>query len=218
MEAGKHCFACWCGTPAERNGRPYSSKGSTRAQGADGLHSASWGNPRDGRRAGGRLKPTIKLTIGEDRPPRLGGDVVIFEDIRKSIVAYSEYVQQIHITNQDGGDRVLAKRRELADSATQMMVANEFYDGKPWVDLSKEELMQGLKRFAGVDIQQTSDEDFWRQIFCVLKMDANVQVDSRVFMPKHALRKYLFDSGLTEVVRPDGRQYTLKHGRCWLRQ
>ena len=33
-----------------------------------------------------------------------------------------------------------------------MMVAGEFYDGKLWVDLSDEELMQGLKRFAGVNI------------------------------------------------------------------
>ena len=30
-------------------------------------------------------------------------------------------------------------------------------------------------------------------------------------MQKHALRKYLADSGLTEVVRPDGRPYTLNH-------
>ena len=34
-----------------------------------------------------------------------------------------------------------------------------------------------------------------------------------VVMPKRALRKYLVDSGLTEVVKPDGRQYTLKHGK-----
>ena len=40
--------------------------------------------------------------------------------------------------------------------------------------------MQGLNRFAGVDIRQTSDEDFRRQMFCVLKMDASVPVDSRV--------------------------------------
>ena len=31
-------------------------------------------------------------------------------------------------------------------------------------------------------------------------------------MQKHALHKYLSDSGLTEVVKPNGRQYTLKHG------
>ena len=37
--------------------------------------------------------------------------------------------------------------------------------------------------------------------------------EDRVFMQKRALRKYLADSGLTEVVRPDGRQYTLKHGK-----
>ena len=57
------------------------------------------------------------------------------------------------------------------------------------------------------------DEDFCRQIVRVLKMDASVPVDSRVFIQKRALRKYLADSGLTEVVRPDGWQYTLKHGK-----
>ena len=54
---------------------------------------------------------------------------------------------------------------------------------------------------------------FCRQIYCVLKMDASVPVDSRVFLQKRALRKYLADSGMTEVVRPDGRQHTLKHGK-----
>ena len=73
--------------------------------------------------------------------------------------------------------------------------------------------MQGLKRFAGVDMHQTSDGFFSRQIFRVLKMDASVPVDSRVFMKKRAVRKYLADSGLKEVVNPDGRRYTLKHGK-----
>ena len=73
--------------------------------------------------------------------------------------------------------------------------------------------MQGLKTFAGVDMQQTSDEDFCRQIFRVLKTGASVPVDSRVFLQKRALRKYLADSGLTQVVRPGRRQYTLKHGK-----
>ena len=36
-------------------------------------------------------------------------------------------------------------------------------------------------------------------------MDASVQVGSRVLMEKRALRIYLADSGLTEVVKPDGR-------------
>ena len=184
-----------------------------QAQGAGGVHSASWGNPRGGGRAVGGLRPEVKVTMGEDRPPTLGGDVVAFEDMREFLVAYSAYEQQMHITNQDGGDRVLARRREPVDLATQIMVADGFYDGKRWVDLSEEELMQGLKSFAGVDIQQTSDEDFCRQIFRMLKMDESVPVDSRVFMQKRALRKYLAGSGLTEVVRPDGRQYTLKHGK-----
>ena len=176
-------------------------------------HSASWGNPRGGGRAGGRLKPEIKVTIGGDRPPRLGGDVVTFIDMREFLVSYSQYEQQMHTTNHDGGDRVLARRQDLVDLAIQMMVADEFYDCKPWVDLSEEELLQGLKRFAGTDMQQTSDEDFCRKIFRVLNMDASVPVDIRVSMQKRAPRKYLADGGLTEVVRPGGRQCTLKHGK-----
>ena len=43
-------------------------------------------------------------------------------------------------------------------------------------------------------------------------MDASAPVDSRVFMQKRALRKCLADSGRTDVVKPGGRQYTLKHG------
>ena len=133
-----------------------------RAQGVDRVHSANWGNPRGGGRAGGRLKPEIKVTIGGDRPLSLGGDVVIFEDMRGFLVAYSEYEHHTHITNQDGGDQMLVSRRDLVDSATQMNVADKFYDGKPWVDLSEEELLQGLERFAGVDMQQTSGENFCR--------------------------------------------------------
>ena len=77
----------------------------------------------------------------------------------------------------------------MEDSATQMMVADEFNGGKPWVDLSEQELKKGLQKFAGVAVQQTSDVDFRRQIFRVLKMDASVPADSRVFMQKRALRK-----------------------------
>ena len=44
-------------------------------------------------------------------------------------------------------------------------------------------------------------------------MDASVPVNCRVFIQKRALRKYLADSGLTDVVKPGGRQYTLKHGK-----
>ena len=70
------------------------------------------------------------MTIGGDRLPRLGGDVGTFEDTREFLVAYLEYEQQMHVANEDGGDGVLARRRELVDSATQMMVADEFCDGK----------------------------------------------------------------------------------------
>ena len=42
-------------------------------------------------------------------------------------------------------------------------------------------------------------------------MDASAPVDSMEFLKKHALWKHLADSGLTDVVRPDGRRYTLKH-------
>ena len=86
---------------------------------------------------------------------------------------------------------MLARRRELVDSPTQMMVADEFYNGKPWIDLSEQELKNGLEKFAGVDVQQTSDVDFCRKIFRVLKMGASVPVHSRVFMQKRALRNTL---------------------------
>ena len=145
------------------------------------------------------------MTIGRDRSPRLGGDVVTLEDMPGLFVADSEYEQQMHITNEDGGDRVLAKRRELVDSAIHMTVADAFYDGKPWVDPSQEDLMQGLKTFTGLCVQQANDEIFCRQILPVLKMDASVLADSRVFMQKRALRKYRADNGLTVVLKPGGR-------------
>ena len=96
-----------------------------------------------------------------------------------------------------------------------MVVADELYDGKPWIDLSEQALKKRFETFTGVDAQQTNDVDFCSQIFRMLKMDASVPVDSRVFIKKRALRKYLADSGLTDVVKPGGRQYTLKHGKCW---
>ena len=84
--------------------------------------------------------------------------------------------------SEDGGYRVLARSRQLVDTETQIMLADEFYDGKPLIDISEIELKKGLTTFAGVDVQQTSDVDFCRQIFRVVKMDASVPVDSRVFM------------------------------------
>ena len=140
--------------------------GGTRAQGAGGVQPASWGSQRVGGRAGCRLKPDVKVTIGGDRPPRLSGDVVTFEDMREFLVAYMEYEQQMHVANEDGGDRVLARRGELVDSASHIIVADEFYDGKPWIDLSEQELKNGLEKFAGVDVQQTGDVEFRRQTVC----------------------------------------------------
>ena len=55
--------------------------GGERAQGAGGVHPASWGSQRCRGRAGGWLKPDVKATVGGDRPPRLGGDAVSFEDM-----------------------------------------------------------------------------------------------------------------------------------------
>ena len=87
-----------------------------------------------------------------------------------------------------------------------MMVTDKFYDGKPWIDLTEQELKKGLEKVAGVDVQQTSDVEFCRQVFRVLTMDASVPVDSRVLMQKRALQTYIADSGLTDVVKPGGRK------------
>ena len=72
------------------------------------------------------------MTIGGYRPPtyRLGGNVVTFYDMRKFLVAYLEYDHQLNVADEDGVDWVLARIRELVDSATQMMVADD-NDGKP---------------------------------------------------------------------------------------
>ena len=59
-------------------------------------------------------------------------------------------------------------------------------------------------------MQQTSDENFLRQIFRVLQIDASVPVDSMAFLQKRALRKYLTDNGLTGVVKPDA-----VHAKAW---
>ena len=75
----------------------------------------------------------------------MGGDIVTFEDMREFPVAYLEYEQQMHVANEDGGDRVFARRRELVYSATQMMVADEFYEIKPWIDLSEQEIKKALE-------------------------------------------------------------------------
>ena len=87
------------------------AEGGPRAQGAGEVHVASWGSQRGGGRAGGRLKPDVKVTIGRDRPPRLGGDVGTLEDSGEFLVAYLEYEQQMHVASEDGGNRVLARRR-----------------------------------------------------------------------------------------------------------
>ena len=44
------------------------------------------------------------MTIGGDRPPRLGGDVVTFEDMREFLGAYLEYEQQKRVADEDGED------------------------------------------------------------------------------------------------------------------
>ena len=60
--------------------------GGGRALGGGGVHPASWRSQRCGGRAGGRPKPDVKVTIGGDRPPRLGRDVVAFEDMCEFLV------------------------------------------------------------------------------------------------------------------------------------
>ena len=72
--------------------------------------------------------------------------VLPFEDVRRFRVAYSEYEQLMRITNQDGGDRVFVRRRELVALATQRMVAYEFYDGKSWSSSSRRSYNKGSKR------------------------------------------------------------------------
>ena len=139
------CCCCWCGTPAKGMGDS-TTAGGGRVQGAGGVRPACWGSQTGGGRAGGRLKPDVKVTIGGDRQPRLGGDVVTFDDMREFPVASLKYEQQIHVANEDGGDRVLARRRELVDSAAHMMVDDEFYDGSSGSISPSRSYRKGSKR------------------------------------------------------------------------
>ena len=61
--------------------------GGARAQGGGEVYPASRGSQRCGGRAGGRLKPDVKATIGGDRPPWLDGDVATLEHMREFLVA-----------------------------------------------------------------------------------------------------------------------------------
>ena len=88
---------------------PTAARGA-RTQGAGGVHSASSGNPRGKGRGRGRLKPRIKVTIEGNRLPRLGGDVVTFEDMREILVAYSDYEQHVRIPNSDEEYLVRARK------------------------------------------------------------------------------------------------------------
>ena len=38
-----------------------------------------------------------------------------------------------------------------------MVVNDEFYYGKPWIDLSEQDLKKGLENIADNDVQKTSD-------------------------------------------------------------
>ena len=105
------------------------------------------------------------------------------------LVGYSEHERQLHITNQEGLNRRRARRQELRDSATQMMVDGGFYDGRLWGDLLEDELIQGLEKVAGVDVHHTSDEDFWLQIFRAI-----VAVQNREVLQMRSLWKYLASS------------------------
>ena len=67
--------------------------GGTRPPCTGGVHAVCWDSHRGGVAVGGRLKPDVKLTIGADRPPRLGGDMGVFEGMRHIVVDYSEYDQ-----------------------------------------------------------------------------------------------------------------------------
>ena len=105
------------------------------------------------------------------RLPKLGSHVVTFEPFARILCCL--LVRAVDAYQKPRWRRPGAPEEGRAGTFDDPndCAADEFYDGKPWVDLSVEERMQGLKTFAGVDMQQTSDDDFCRHIFRVLKMD-----------------------------------------------
>ena len=83
------CRCCLCGTPAESKVRFYSS-GRSASAGRWRSPSCKLGKPERWRPGRWPAEADVKLTIGGDRPPRLGGYVVTFEDMREFLVAYLE--------------------------------------------------------------------------------------------------------------------------------
>ena len=73
--------------------RDPTATGGPRPPATGGIHSAYWGSQLSGVPVGVCLKQDVNMMIMEDRPPRLGGGMVTFEDMRHIVVAYSEYHQ-----------------------------------------------------------------------------------------------------------------------------
>ena len=82
--------------------------------------------------------------------------------IEKPFLPAPDYEQQIRITYAYGGDQVMAGRRELHDSDTHVMVADEVYNDRDTDDLLAAELTKARKSFAAVDVHLSSDEGFHR--------------------------------------------------------
>ena len=131
-------------------------------QGDGGVYSEYWGNHRGGGQSRCLLTPEVDVTIGGDCLPKVFCGVIAFQQYREIILACPDYEQQMGIIFEFIGDKVLAGKRELLDSETHVMVADEVYDDKAAVDLSAEELTKALKAFAAVDVLMTSDEVFCR--------------------------------------------------------
>ena len=83
-----------------------------------------------------------------------------FSNIVKLFLPVPNYEQQMRIIFEYGGDMMLAEKRDILDSETHVMVADEVYDDKATVGLSDEEPKKALKPFAAVDALLTSDEVF----------------------------------------------------------
>ena len=175
--------------------------GEARARSDGGVNSVCRGNHRGRDRAGGRLKAEVKVSTGGESPTSVGWGMMLLPSKQ-----CANFLLPALVRAADAYYKTRWRRRGAPQQAGAGRFSDPTNGGWPSVDHSEEELMQGLETLVGVDVQWTSDEDFCRQLFRFPKINVSVPVDSTMSMQKRGR------GGLTEVLKPDNRQWRADGG------
>ena len=117
---------------------------------------------------------------------------------------YEDYVNKMHIANEDGGERSIASVRELISSTVISLIAHKYFPGKAGPRLSENELQQGIRKLAGLDDQAVDAEQFEKEVFSLMKMDGAGKVRDRILALEHKLIAYTEERRLEGEAVVDG--------------